>query len=213
MTTSFSPGADFARVIDDLTPVTLVRVGTPDETLIDSALRQAIRTREAEHSGGRYTSSDVVWHLPAAGVPYEPRPGDVLVESNGRRWTVLDVGQATLRTRWRCICRDLAIAGGLDQEIQIEKAVYRKTPGGVEEAVWQTWRSGVQARIQPIAVETAGAHDRDATVARFRVFCAEDLPLDHTYRIKDHRGAMYRILACRKAERIDALLEIDAVRA
>ncbi len=212
MTTHFDPGGDFARVIDRLVRLTLIRPGTLLETAVDHALSHTVRTREAQRSGGRYTSSDVVWHLPAAELPDEPRPGDVLIEASGRRWTILDVQQASLRTRWRCVCRRLAIRDGLNQQIRIERATYHKTAGGAEEAVWQVWRTAVPARIQPLAAETTGRHDRDGTAARFRVFCGDDLRLDHTYRIRGPDGTAYRIAACRKSERIDAVMEIDVVR-
>ena len=211
MSTGFHPSSDFARVIDDLAQVTLIRAGTLAETVVNSALSQTIRTREAESSGGRYLSSDVVWHLPAAQLPEAPRPGDVLVES-GRRWTILDVQQATLRSRWRCVCRELAITAGLDEFVDIEKALYEKTNAGAQRAVWFTWRSGVRAKIQAAASTTGDQHDGNVTTARFTIFCEENLALDHTYRLKGPGGAVYRILACRKTGRVDALMEIDAVR-
>lgn len=212
MATGFDPSTDFARVIDDLTQITLIRAGTSTETVINSALSQTIRTREAEHSGGRYLSSDVVWHLPAAQLSEAPRPGDALVEGGGRRWTILDAQQATLRSRWRCVCRDLAIPDGLDEFIDIEKALYQKTPAGSQQPVWYTWRAAVRARIQPADLKAGAEPDRDVTAARFTVFLAEDLALDHTYRLKGPDGAIYRITSCRKAGRIDALMEVDAVR-
>ena len=44
------------------------------------------------------------------------------------------------------------------------------------------------------------------------VFLAEDVSVDHTHRIKGPDGTIYRVTGCRKADRIDALLEIDVVR-
>ena len=46
----------------------------------------------------------------------------------------------------------------------------------------------------------------------FKVFLAEHVPLYHTHRIIGPDGAVYRILAYRKSERVDALMEIDVVR-
>ncbi|NUQ66069.1 MAG: hypothetical protein HUU20_26710, partial [Pirellulales bacterium] len=116
MTTAFDPSSDFARVTDGLVRVVIVRAGTPTEVPVEHALRRAVRTREARKSGGRYTASNVVWYLPVAELPESPMPGDVLAEEAGRRWTVLDVQQTAVGSCWRCVCRALAIARGLDQE-------------------------------------------------------------------------------------------------
>ena len=141
-----------------------------------------------------------------------PRPGDVIVDEDGRRWTVLDVQEMTLDGRWRCVARNLAVAHGLDQYVDIEKATYAKGEGGADEPTWRVWKTGLRARIQPARVEVRDEHDRRATAAGFQVFLAEDVALDHTHRIKGPDGAVYRVTGCRKADRIDALVEIDVVR-
>ena len=54
--------------------------------------------------------------------------------------------------------------------------------------------------------------ERQLTAARFTVFLADDLPIDHTHRIKAADGTIYTVVGRRKAERIDALLEIDVMQ-
>ncbi|MGA2031671.1 MAG: hypothetical protein ABSG68_05405, partial [Thermoguttaceae bacterium] len=53
------------------------------------ALRRAVTTREAAASGGRYTTSDVTWHLPAAELSAPPQLADIIRDQDGCRWTVL----------------------------------------------------------------------------------------------------------------------------
>jgi len=208
----FDPSDDFPSVTDALEAVTVRRPGSSDATVVAHALRQAVRTREAERSEGRYTSADVVWHLPAAEIAQPPRPGDMLVDAAAGRWTVLEVAQATLRSRWRCVARNLAVLHGLDDCIDLEKADFARGEGGAEEPTWHVWKAGLRARIQPGSADLQTEHDRQGIAARFKVFLADEVPIDHTLRIRGPDGAIYAITGYRKADAIDALLEIDAIR-
>jgi len=209
---SFNPGDDFSAVTDGLAAVTVSRPDGSVRAVVAHTLRLAVKNQEARHSGGRYTASDVVWHLPAPALPAAPRLGDLIVDADGRKWTILQVREVTQGCRWRCVTRNLAIVHGLDQKIDLEKATYTKASSGVMEATWQPWRTGLSARIQPRTLEVQEQPDRLASVAEYTVFLAENVPVDHTHRIKGPDGTRYRILRSRRAERIDALLEIDVVR-
>ncbi len=208
----FDPTDDFANTSDGLTSVTVTRPGGATSTEVSRALRRPIRAREAEKSGGRYTASDVTWHLPASELSAAPRPGDVIVDAEGQRWTVLDVTETTLGDRWRCVSRNLAVVHGLDAYVDIEKATYSKGVGGAEEPTWHTWRTGLRAKIQPARTLVRHEHQRRGTAAGFNVFLLEDIAVDHTCRIKGPDGTLYRVVGYRKADRIDALAEIDVVR-
>ena len=212
MAIEFDPSADLAGVVDGLTSVTVTRPGSSGASEVAHALRRPIQTREAESSEGRYTASDVAWHLPASEMTTTPRPGDVIVDDDGRRWTVLDVKKTMLDARWRCVARNLAVVHGLDQYVDVEKATYTKGEGGADQPTWQIWKTGLRAKIQPIEVEVRDKHDGRATAAAFRVYLADDVTLDHTHRIKEPDGAVYRVTGYCKADRIDALVEIDVVR-
>jgi hypothetical protein len=116
MSTTFDPSADLAQVADGVQSVALLRrgaEGAQGEVQIRHALARAIAQREASASDGRYTRSDVAWLLPVAELPDGPHPGDLICDACGRRWTILEVQLVALRTRWRCIARNLAIAHGL----------------------------------------------------------------------------------------------------
>ena len=75
MATDFDPQSDFAQVADALEPATLRRADGSGSTAVASALRRAVTTREAAASDGKYTTSDVHWHLAAAELPAPPRLG------------------------------------------------------------------------------------------------------------------------------------------
>ena len=211
MASSFDPGSDFARIADGLEAVTLVRQGSPQTIALAHALRRAVSQRDRGKSAGQYTSADAVWHLEAAELAEPPRPGDVLLDGQGRRWTVLRVQRQTFGGRWRCFARDLAVAAGLDNTIDIEKATFTPGAGGAQEPLWEPWRTGVAARIQPLESRVTQDADRTTTQTRFKVFIAENLDVDHTCRIKGPGGAIYRVVGARGLGRIDRLMEIDVV--
>lgn len=213
MTVSFNAADDFPRIVDRLQEVTLVRSGGPAAVTVAGALRAAVATAEARASRGRVTKSDVVWHLPGAELTTPPAPGDVIVDADARRWTVLGVRQTTADSRWRCLCRELAVAQGLDQIVDIDKATYLKSRHGAEQIAWHVWRSGVTARVQLVRSIATEQYDRQRTTHQYVVTLAEQLVLDHTHRIRTPDGAVYRVVGCRNVDRIDALVEVDAVGA
>ena len=213
MALDFDPSDDLAGVTDGLTPVTVTRPGSSTGSEVAHALRRTVRTREAEKSEGRYTAGDVTWHLPASELATAPRPGDMIVDGDGQRWTVLDVQHTALGNRWRCVARNLAVVHGLDEYVDIEQATYTKGDGGADEPAWHTWKTGLRAKIQPARVEVKDEHQRRIAAAGFKVFLAEDVAVDHTHRVRGPDGTLYRVIGYRKADRIDALMEIDVERA
>jgi hypothetical protein len=212
MTLDFDPTTDFQNVADALQPVTVATPGSSKTTEVAHALRGRVTTREARRSGGRLTAADVVWHLPAAELPEPPRPGDVIREAGGRRWTVLKVQAATLDGRWRCAARDLAVVHRLDDTIEIQQATYAKTAGGADEPAWHTWKTGLRARIQPALAEVQDERLRQVTRSVYLIYLEENLAVDHRHRVKGPDGTLYRVTGFRRAQRIDTVMEIDAVR-
>ncbi|HLA83832.1 MAG TPA: hypothetical protein VJL29_03480 [Thermoguttaceae bacterium] len=205
---AFDPSDDFADVADMQQAVTLLRPGTSDSRSLAHAVRGTVRASEARASGGRYTEEDVAWHLDGNELDDSPRPGDLIVEADARRWTVL-AARRTAVGCWRCICRDLVIAHGLDQYVDIEVADFTKDATGAEVAAWRPWRTGVPARIQPVRAAVDNDHARRSLASEFIVYVAGEFRLDQTHRIKAPDGTIYRVVGCRKADRIDALMEIQ----
>ncbi len=208
---TFNPGNDLVKVADGLQRATLLRRGGAASVTLDAVLPRAVRTGEAGASGGTYTASDLVWYLAAADLEQPPQPGEVIVDSAGGRWTILQVRRATLQSVWRCATRNLAVAHGLDQHVDIEQATFRKNAAGVEEPTWHTWKTGIAARIQPQVARPQSDPQNQTTMLRYTIYLAEEVPLDHRCRIRAADGTRYRVIAVRKPQRIDALLEVDAV--
>lgn len=180
--------------LDGLEPVILHRRGETADApgaAIAHALRRAVTTREAGSSSGRYLASDVVWHLSVSGLPESPSPGDVLCDTDGRRWTVLDVARTTLGTRWRCRSRCKILAYALDQTITV-------LVGTIEGEVttWRPWKIGLAARIELVPIADGG------TAPRYHITIAEDLVLDPSHRIQGPAGAVYSVLGTTPGEQL-----------
>ncbi len=218
---TFDPTDDFSLVADGTEPVTLLRRGaTPGSpgTAIAHALRRAITAGEAAivntgdvhkvvPSGGQQLADDLVWHLPVAELPDAPQLGDVILDGDGRRWTVLTVKLATLGARWRCETRNVAVAHGLDDTISVQKST-TTIVSGVSTTTWRTSKTGIRARIQPI--ETVIDAATPSTTTTYRIFVEENVELDHTCRILGPDGTVYSITGSTGADRIGELQVIEA---
>lgn len=210
MSTAFDPSADFAQVTDGTEPVTLLRRGQTPGTAVAHALRRAVSIAEAAESDGRCTASDVAWHLPCGEVAPAPRLGDVIIDTSGHRWTILEVRLTTFASRWRCPARNLVVVYGLGDTIAVLEAVYAKGEGGAAEATWRTWRTGIRARIQPMAAGFDAQQGARPPAARCQIFVADQLELGPQHRIEGPDGTVYRIVAVSGAQQLGQLQTIEA---
>jgi len=174
---------------------------------LNGVLRRRNEFREAAPSDGLYTADDVEWHLPAAQLAFDPAPGAVLVDASGARFVMLAVEQQTLGSRWLCRTRSLAIESGLAQQVLLQQATWTKGASGAQLPQWRDVRVNLAARIQPEQGEISIEYDRRLTRVTHRIFLADDLVLDHTYRFVAGTDA-YRVLGYERPERIDALVEV-----
>jgi len=219
MTTNFTTTDDFAAITDGLEPITLLRretPGVPDES-IPHALRRAVDTaevvgdnRKTIESDGRYTAADAAWSLPATEVSQPPRLGDVLRDAAGRRWTILEVRLVALGARWRCRTRELSIANGLEDTIDVLKAVYSKSESGAVETTWTVLHEGVRGRIQPLETRIAAENSAETSVHRCRIILEESFDLDHTNRLRGPGGALYRIVSVAGFPKLGELQTVEA---
>jgi hypothetical protein len=212
----FNPFDDFVAITDGTETVTLLRRGSDSGdggTLIAHALRRAISTGEAPivnrgdvhknpASGGHCIAALLAWHLPVAELSETPRLGDVILDGQQQRWTILAVKRTTLGARWRCETRNVSVAFGLDDTISVLKAA-----SGSE---WRTWKTGIRARIQPIDSKIAADAATPYTTRHYRVFVEEDLDLDHTCCIRGPDGTLYTITGTVGGDRIGELQVIEA---
>lgn len=208
MTLSFNAAADFSRLVDGLEPVTLVRRGGAVTSSL-RGLRTASSISEATPNAGHCTAARATWDLPQAECPTAPSPGDALIDAAGHRWTVLTIHTAVHTARWKCTCLNLAIQHGLDDTVSVEESERIAQPGGGVSLTWRTWRTGVRARIQPLGVAVDDELEPPQSVRTYRIYLAEELPLDHRHRIRAADGALYRITAYSAAAALDSLPYVD----
>jgi hypothetical protein len=226
MSTNFDPSADFSRVADNTEAVTLLRRGaTPGEAgaVILHALRRAAQlgefaaknrdeSRRYVNSNGQCVAAEVDWHLPSAELQAPPGIGDVILDGDGLRWTILELELIMLRTRWKCSARELSIAYGLDDTVTVLKAEYAKSDAGAAEPAWQTWRTGVRARIQPVEVKVGAEYSAQCATSTYRIFVEDDLVLDQTHRIRGADGTVFQIASVTGSARLGELQTIEAVK-
>lgn len=204
---SFSPHG--LEVVQDLEDITLLRRGSDSETVADCK-RRALTLQEVTASDGKYTLEDVRWHIQVANLATSPRLGDVIKDGDGQRFTVLDVRLASIGTRWRCITRDLAVVYHLNDTVAILRATYEKGTAGAAEPTWHSYRSGVRARIQPMASDIAVEHEAKRKVTRVEIYVDSDFAIDQNCRVLAMNGTLYKVTGYRAAERIGELPVIEA---
>ncbi|MGD0382454.1 MAG: head-tail adaptor protein [Thermoguttaceae bacterium] len=226
MPANFDPSADFSRVADNTEAVTLLRRGAASGeagTVVLHVLRRATQSgefaaknrdesRRYVNSDGQCIAADVDWHLPAAELEAPPSIGDMILDGDGRRWTILELELIMLRTRWKCSARELTIAYGLDDTVVILKAEYAKSDAGAAEPAWQIWRTGVRARIQPVEVKVDVENSARCATSTYRIFLQDDLMLDHTHRIRGADGTVFQITAVTGSARLGELQTVEAVK-
>lgn len=189
---------------DGLENVTVQVPGGGAAMTVTGALRRGEQRSEAAPSGGAYTATDVRWHLPADQVGDQPVVGAVITDSGGVRYVVQSVAGGALGATWVCRSRELAIVGGLDQTVTLQQGTWTKGTSGALAATWHNVRIGMAARIQPDQGTIAIEYGRRLTRVTHRIYVADEIVVDHTYRIVAGSTA-YRILGFEGPERIDAL--------
>lgn len=199
----WTPGTDFEDVVDGLEAVTLLRRGS-DTTAIANALQRAVLDEEISESDGKLKSGDTRWHFPTVEAVTSPRMGDVILDSDGDRYTILSVQDATLGKRFRCIARNLRVAFGLDDTIEILQAAYVKGSGGaMEPDHFDTFKAGIRARIQPLESDIGAEFESRRTVNRVEILYEDVEPrleVTQLHRVRASDGRIYKITGLTGAE-------------
>jgi hypothetical protein len=212
MTVLLDLQTDFAAIADRLEAVTLQRGDGSGVVAILAVLRRAITTREAAISDGKYTTADVRWHLAASELAQPPRLGDRIVDGSGEAWTILLTRLATCGSRYECIARNLAIAGGLDTLVTIRREVATKGTSGAVERSWENYRINVRARIQEQAAVRSEQHGRQSGVVTAKVYVAEQILVDNGFQIVAADGTVYEVTGFESPDSIGSLFVINAER-
>jgi hypothetical protein len=212
MDTTFDPQADFPQVADALETVGLRRADGSGTTKLTSALRRSMSIREAAASDGKYTASDVHWHLPATQLSLPPRLGDQIIDTTGESWTIFEIQLATCGSRWNCTTRNLALAGGLNTYVTILREVATKGTDGAVEPTFVPFASGLRARIQELAATRSEQHGRQSGIVKARVYLAEQILVDNGNRVQAADGTVYEVAGYESADSITSLFTINAIR-
>jgi hypothetical protein len=198
---------DFAQIVDGLEEVTLRRRDSNATVSVLTARRQQMRTREAEPSSGTVVEANAEWHLVLA-EDAAPQVGDVVLDVAEHYWTILEVEELPLLGRWKCATRELRIAYGCGERVDVERAVW--SDGETPEIVGYTYvATALPVRIQPLEVSV---DDEQSGQATFRIILGESLVLEPHDRFVGGDGTIYVLQSYQQAERIDALPVAVVVR-
>lgn len=203
---------DLAAVAEGAESATLVRRAGGGDATPTAAVRIAMSVAEAAPSGGAVIRADADWlvELPAGGVPIEV--GDVLRDAAGERWTVLAVRYVAALNRFRCSTRNLRVAFGLNDRVDVLHPQWLDSGGGPEIVGWDYVVAAQPVRLQPLAATLDESVSPPVAVARFTATFAELLPIEPGDRLATDDGERYVVERIEQAERMDALPMATVVR-
>jgi hypothetical protein len=135
-----------------------------------------------------WAAADAVWHIPEGSLPGSARPGDVLYDAAGRRWTVL-VASATASGRLILWTRDWAASFAAAQSADIEVAETTQGLDGEPVTHWRPWLTNVPIQFHSSRSQTPNVEGGTPT---YRVLVAAELP-SRTLRLKTSAGVLYRV--------------------
>lgn len=203
---------DFSPGVDQLESVTLRRRNSGEVVAISTALRRHAVTREAEPSGGAARQADAVWHLQLPTGEAAPELGDVVIDVRDQRWTIQQTEELPLLGRWKCAARELRVAFGCDDRVDVQRAVWDDLGEGPVIVDWSFVRTALPVRIQPEETTVTGSLDSPTSTARFTIILGEAFPLEPDDRFVAADGAIYRLESIEQTDRIDALPIARVVR-
>lgn len=173
------------------------------------AIPSALKTWEIEKSKGAYRAGDMRLHAQAAAFPLPPKPGDTALRADGSALIVLAATEATIRTRYACVVRSLAIAGATTVTAELMMLSGRLDAMGVEIMEYVPTGQSWTAQLQPLDVPMIESEDDRLRAAQtFRLYLPVRPVLSprSAFRVG---GKLYRWKASADADRIDLLPNVD----
>lgn len=191
---------DFSIVVDGTEVATLRRRGSNTTVVVTAAWRKGAADREAEPSGGAVVRADAEWQIVLADDAL-PHVGDVVIDGAGRHWTIMVAEHLPRLQRSRCETRELRIAYGCGERVDIERPVWSE--GEAPEIVgWTYVATALPVRIQPVDFSLDADNN---TQCVFRVIIGEPLELLPHDRLTAGDGTVYSVRSFEQAARIDVL--------
>ncbi len=210
--TTFHAEEDFAVLVDDLEEVTLRRRGSAKAVTVAMAYRRQSKMQEAEPSGGATLQTDAVWHLQLPTGESGVQLGDVVIDKRQHRWTVLEVQQLSKLGRCQCVTRELRIAHGCIDRVDIERPVWDDLGNGPEIVAWRYVCMALPVKIQIDEMTLETSTNPPTRQVFFDIVLSESIPLEPDDRLTAEDGTTYRLQSLQQADRIDALPIARAVR-
>ena len=205
MTIELHAEDDFADFVDGLSSVTLRRRGSSETVAIQSAWQLSGLTQEALPSEGAVLQDEVVWHLQLPDEEVAPQVGDIVIDGQDRRWTVLEVEELTKLKRWKCVARALSVAYGCQDRVDLQRAVWDDLGSGPEIVGWSYVLTALPVRIQPQEILVDGSVDPNVTKAFFQIILGEQVSLEPDDRFVAEDGTIYLLQSLEQADRLDVL--------
>lgn len=184
---------------------------------VDVAWQRPVTVREMAISQGVYRADDVNWFVPVDLLPgYAPEPGDLIVTGKGVEYTVLDRRRAGGLTVWQMTCRDLVLAEGLTDLIDIERPEIVYDASGVATKRWppdygKTPYRQIKARVQLSDQRIAEEHGVRALQGTYQVIVPRQVRVTNEDRIVLADGTILDVTGYHAAYQIDQLPVIDAL--
>jgi len=123
---------DFAEFVDNLETVALRRRNSTKELVVETAYRHQTGAQEAVPSGGAALQVDTLWHLQLPSGETDPQIGDIVIDQQANRWTILETELLAMLGRWKCASRELRIAYGCHDRVDIERPIWGDNGSGPE---------------------------------------------------------------------------------
>ena len=226
MTLTFNPSGDLPLIADRLETVAYRRRGATSnaaDVTISAALR--LQSTVAEGAGGYpknerkhlpsngyYFASDANWHIPRSSLSDPPSLGDLVIDSDGNKWTILEFKEIVGRGQWRLTTRELAIANSLNDSITVLLATVTIDAQGNAAVAWSTLLTGIRARVQAWETEFDGVLPARTMTQTVHIYVETLWTLDTKHRIQIEDGTLYDITRVNCQERLGELPIIEAAR-
>jgi hypothetical protein len=212
MSVELDPSSEFAQWADGLENVTLRRRDSGETVAITVALRRDVVAQEAEPSGGAALQTDVVWHLQLPAGESPPELGDIVIDARDYHWTIQQTEELPLLGRWKCAARELRVAFGCVDHVDVQRAVWDDLGSGPEIVGWSYVYTALPVKIQPEETLVSDTSITPTITLRFQIILGEPFPLQPDDRFVAADGAIYRLESIEQADRIDVLPIAKVVR-
>lgn len=212
MSVEFDPSQEFAESIDGLETVAVQKRESGVVITGVVALRREFVSSESEPSGGASVQTDAVWYLRLPAGEAQLELADVVVDAGGAQWTVLAIDQQPLLGRIKCETRELRVALGCDDYVDVQRAVWQDLGEGPVITSWSDVYTAMPVRIQPVETVVSDTSNAPTATERFAIILGEHFPVESDDRFVAADGSVYRLESIEQAARIDALPIAKVVR-